>query len=170
MVELLGGTGQVAIIDFPEVESVIMRTKGFREVVGKVEGIQIVGAWPGGGDTAISFQVSQNVLQAHADLNAFFAINDPTGLGVATALEKAGKADRIKIIAFDAQPIGRRGVKEGRLYATIVQYPEQIGRKVVDAVARYMAAEEVEKEILIPCTVYRKKDADKDPTLNDEGN
>ncbi|MBN2473849.1 MAG: substrate-binding domain-containing protein [Pirellulales bacterium] len=50
MVELLGATGKVAIIDFPEIESVILRTKGFRDVVGLVEGVEIVGAWPGGGD------------------------------------------------------------------------------------------------------------------------
>lgn len=169
MVKLLDGKGKVAIIDYPEVESVIMRTKGFREVVQPVEGIQIVGAWPGGGDRGKSFKAAEDILQSYPDLAAFFAINDPSGLGVATALEKAGKADRIKIVSFDAQPIGRKAVKEGKIYATIVQYPRKIGQKAIDAVARYLAAERVEPEILIPCTVYRKADAEKDPTLAEPG-
>jgi len=163
--ELLGGNGKVAILDYPEVESVLLRTQGFHEVVDKLPGIEIVGTWPCGGDEVMSFNAAQEVLQAHDDLDAFFAINDPTGIGAATALEKAGKADRIEIVSFDAQPIGREAVKQGRIHATIVQYPEQIGQKAIEAVARYMNAEDVEKELLIPCTVYRKADADVDPTL-----
>ena len=165
VIEMLGGTGKVAILDFPEVESVIMRTRGFREVIAQAKEIEVVGSWPGGGDRGKSFTVAADILQAHPDLDAFFAINDPSGLGAAAALEKAGKSDRVRIVAFDAQPIGRRGVKEGKLYATIVQYPEKIGQKVIDTVARYLDGEEVAPEILIPCTVYRKADADADPTL-----
>jgi len=165
VIEMLGGTGKVAILDFPEVESVIMRTRGFREVIAQAKEIEVVGSWPGGGDRGKSFTVAADILQAHPDLDAFFAINDPSGLGAAAALEKAGKSDRVRIVAFDAQPIGRRGVKEGKLYATIVQYPEKIGQKVIETVARYLDGEEVAPEILIPCTVYRKADADADPTL-----
>ena len=168
MVELLDGRGKVAIIDYPEVESVILRTKGFHEVVDKSPGIEVVGAWPGGGDQGKSFKAAEDILQSYPDLDAFFAINDPSGLGVARALDKAGKADRIKIIAFDAQPIGREAVKRGEMYATIVQYPEKIGQETIRAIARYMAAETVEPEILIPCSVYRKADADADPTLQQD--
>lgn len=168
IVDLLAGQGKVAIIDYPEVESVILRTKGFREVVGKIPGMEIVGAWPGQGDRVISAKEAEGVLLQHSDLDAFFAINDPSGVGVAVALEEAGKADRIKIVSFDAQPMGREAVKAGKIHATIVQYPKKIGATVIDAVVRYMNAEEVEKEILIPCAVYRKEDADKDPTLKEE--
>jgi hypothetical protein len=33
------------------------------------------------------------------------------------------------------------------------------------AVVRYLDGEPVEPQILIPCTIYRKADADADPTL-----
>jgi len=168
VIEMLGGTGKVAVIDFPEVESVILRTTGFDEVISKVPGIKVVTVLPGGGDRGKSFKVAQDVLQSYPDLDGFFAINDPSGLGVAAAIEKAGKTERIKVVAFDAQPDGRKGVKEGKLYATIVQYPEKIGRKTIDAIRRYLAGEKVEPEILIPCTIYRKADADADPTLKDK--
>jgi ribose transport system substrate-binding protein len=165
MIEMLGGNGKVAILDYPEAESVIQRTTGFHEVIAKAKGIEVVGSWPGGGDRGKSFKAAQDILQAHSDLDAFFAINDPSGLGAAAALEAAGRADRVRIVSFDAQPIGRRGVKEGKIYATIVQYPEKIGQKTIDAVARYLAGEEVEREILIPCSVYGKADAEADPSL-----
>lgn len=168
VIEMLDGKGQVAVMDFPEVESVIKRTTGFKEVIAKAPDIEVVGYWPGGGDRTKSFQAARDILQSFPELDGFFAVNDPSGLGVAVAVKQAGKADRIKVVAFDAQPIGRRGVKDGELYATIVQYPVQIGQKTMDAIARYLAAEEVEPEILIPCTIYRKADADADPTLKEE--
>jgi len=167
VIEMLEGTGKVAVLDFPEVESVIMRTTGFREVISKAPGIEVVAVLPGGGDRGKSFKAAEDILQSHPDLDGFFAINDPSGLGAAAAVEKAGRADRVKIVSFDAMPNGRKGVKQGKLYATIVQYPDKIGREVVEAVARYLAAEDVEPEILIPCTIYRKVDADRDPTLAD---
>ncbi len=167
MVELLGGTGTVAIIDYPEVESVILRTKGFREIIEKTPGVEIVGAWPGSGDRVTSSKTAAAVLQQFPDLDGFFAINDPSGVGVAVALKEAGKADRIEIIAFDAQPMGREAVSDGRFHATIVQYPRRIGATVIDAMARYFKAEEVKPEILIPCSAYLKADAERDPTLVD---
>ena len=167
MVELLDGNGKVAILDYPEVESVKWRTKGFHEIVDRVEGIEIVTTQNGFGDTGQSEKAATEILQAFPDLDAFFAVNDPSGLGAATALQKARKADRVKIIAFDAQPIGRKAVKEGKFHATIVQYPRRIGSSVVKQILNYISAGDVEKEIRIDCTVYGKAEADEDPTLKD---
>src|SRR6185436_935095 len=62
MVELLNGKGKVAILDHPEAESVMMRTKGFREETAKAPGIQIVVVLPGGGARDKSFAAAQDIL------------------------------------------------------------------------------------------------------------
>ena len=49
VVEMLGGKGNVAIIDHPEVESGLMREKGFEEEVAKAPDIKIVVKLPGSG-------------------------------------------------------------------------------------------------------------------------
>ena len=46
MVEAIGGKGTVAIITHPEVESVIQRAKGFKEVIAQHPGIKIVSELP----------------------------------------------------------------------------------------------------------------------------
>lgn len=166
MVELLGGNGNVAILDHPEVESVIMRTKGFLEETTKAPGIKIVARLPGGGARDKSFAAAQDILQAHSDLDAIFAINDPSALGAIAAIEKAGKASKIKVIGFDGQPEARQAVKDGKMYATIMQYPKQIGIMSITAVAKYLAGEEVPKQQLIPAGLYRQADAQKDADLN----
>jgi len=165
VIDMLDGRGKVAILDFPEAESVILRTRGFQEEIKKAPAIEIVAILPGGGDKAKSFKAAEDVLQRHPDLNGIFAINDPSALGAVAAVEKAGRARQVKIVGFDAMPEGRYAVKQGKLYATIVQYPEKIGRTTIDVIAHYMAGEQVPPQVLIPCTTYKKAEADQDPSV-----
>ena len=165
VVELLGGKGRVAVIDHPEVESGIMREKGFLEEVGKAPGIEVVAKLPSSGARDRAFAAAQDILQAHPDVDAIFAINDPTALGALAALEKAGKVSQVRIIGFDGQPEARRAVKDGKLYATILQHPEQIASTTIQNIAKYMAGEDVPPTVLIPPALYRHADAEADPEL-----
>jgi ribose transport system substrate-binding protein len=165
MVEALGGKGKVAIIDHPEVESVIQRTKGFREVVEKEKGMQIVAQLPGGAARDSAYKVAQDILEKHSDLDGIFCINDPTAFGAIAAIEKAGRQAKIKVISFDGQLEAKQDVKAGKIYAEPVQYPEKIGEITVQTIAKYMAGEKTPPQILIPTGLYKKADADKDPAL-----
>jgi ribose transport system substrate-binding protein len=172
MIEALGEAGgKIAILDFPMVESCIMRVKGFKEVVaahnqGRAKGkIEIVASLDGGGAKDKGQKAAEDILQAHSDLVGFFAINDPSGLGARAALEKAGKADQVKIIAFDGQPEGKQAIKDGKIYADPIQFPEKIGAETAQAIAKHFAGEKLPKEILIPTALYRKADGEKDPEL-----
>jgi ribose transport system substrate-binding protein len=172
LLEALGDAGgKVAILDFKAVESCQLRVKGFKEVIeshnraeagGKVT---IVKELPGGGVKDQGYKAAQDLLEAHPDLAGIFAINDPSALGAYAALEKADKDDQVKLVGFDGQPEGRQAIKEGRIYADPVQYPERIGRETARVIARYFEGEQVPPEILIPTGLYRKADADKDPEL-----
>jgi len=170
MIEALGGSGKVAILDFPEVESVILRTKGFEEVIAEhnqkgVGKIDIVAKLPGGGTKDKSFKPAEDVLQSHPDLNGIFAINDPSALGAVAALEKAGKGGQVKIIGFDGQPEGKQAIKDGKIYADPIQFPDKIGRQTAQAIAKYLEGEDVPAQVLIPTELYKKADAEKDPSL-----
>jgi ribose transport system substrate-binding protein len=165
MVEALNGRGKVAIIDHPEVESVILRARGFREVIGQHPNIEIVAQLPGGGQRDASFKTAQDILERHPDLQGVFAINDPSALGAVAAIESAGRADRIKVIGFDGMPEAKQAIKDGKIYADSVQYPEEIGRLTIQTISRYMQGEDVPAEVLIPTGLYRQEDAQKDPSL-----
>ncbi len=163
-------TGEIAIIDHPEVESVILRTKGFKEQLAeenKKPGVdlEIVKQLPGGGAQEKGQKTMQDILQANRDLKAVFAINDPSALGAVAALEAAKKLDQVVVIGFDGQPIGKQAIKEGKIYADPIQFPDRIGRRTVRAVLDHLAGRELPKEILIPTALYRRADAEKDPSL-----
>lgn len=165
MAKALNGHGKVAIIAHPEVESGIQRTKGFKEVLSKYPGIQIVAELPGKGQRDTSFKVAQDILQGHADLDGLFAINDPTALGAVAAIEKAGMAGKIKVIGFDGMPEAKQAVKDGKIYADVVQHPDEIARMTIESIKKYMAGEKVAAVKLIPASVYTKADADSDSSL-----
>jgi ribose transport system substrate-binding protein len=170
MVEALGGKGAVAILDHPEVESVTLRTKGFREGIAEANRrpdvkIEIVTALPGGGARDKSYKAAQDILQAHRDLRGIFAINDPSALGAVAALEESGRDASVRVVGFDGQPEGRKAIRDGKIYADSIQFPDRIGRETVQAIERYFAGEELPSQILVPSALYRQADAVKDPSL-----
>ena len=165
MIEALGaGGGRIAVLDHKPIESCQLRVKGFKEVIAAHNAtagrprIEIVAELPGGGAKDQGFKAAEDLLQAHPDLAAIFAINDPSALGARAALEKAGRADRVKLVGFDGQPEGKKAIRDGKIYADPIQFPDQIGRRAAQAVAAYFAGETVPAEILIPTGLYRKAD------------
>ena len=172
MIEALGEAGgKIAVLDFPKVESCIMRVKGFREVIAahnseKPSGkIDIVSVLDGGGAKDQGKKAADDILQAHPDIVGIFAINDPSGLGARAALEQAGKADQVKIIAFDGQPEGKQAIKDGKIYADPIQFPDKIGVETMQTIMKHFEGEKVPPQILIPTALYRQADGQKDPEL-----
>ncbi len=157
--EALAGQGEVAIIDHPEVESVIQRVAGFEQEIAAQPGLRIVAKLTGRGVKDVAFRTAEDILQAHPGLDAIFGINDDSALGALAAVEKAGKQGRVVIVGFDAVPEARQAIGEGKIFADVVQQPGRIGRTTIAAVADYLAGAEVPDTILIPCELFRREDA-----------
>lgn len=174
LIEAIGESGgEVLVLDFPAVESCLERVRGFDEVIGRFNAsrpageprIEVVARLPGDGNKEKSLRATEDALQAHPRLIGVFAINDPSGLGAVAALEKAGKQDQVTVIAFDGQPEGKQAIKDGKIYADPVQFPEKIGRETVRSILAYLSGEEVPADQPIDSALYRKADAERDPEL-----
>ncbi len=165
MIEALGPAGgKIAILHFKPVESCQLRVKGFRETIEAYnatheEKIDIVSELEAGGAKDLGFKATEDTLQATPDLRGIFAINDPSALGARGALEKAGKAEHVVIIGFDGQPEGKEAIRDGKIYADPIQFPDKMGVQIVEAIVRHSKGEDVPDKILIPTSLYRKEDA-----------
>ena len=171
MIEALGEAGgEVAVLHFKQAESCQLRVKGFQEVIdahnaagrGKIE---IVAELESGGAKDVGFKAAEDALQANPNLRGIFAINDPAALGARAALEKAGKTS-VFIVGFDGQPEGRQAIKDGKIYADPIQFPDKMGAQIVDAIIRHSKGETLPPHLLIPTSLYRRADAERDPELN----
>jgi len=174
MIEMLGAAGgKVAVLHLKQAESCQLRVKGFREVIDahnaaggpKIEMVtelECNGAKDGGA------KAMEDAIQAFPDLRGVFAINDPAALGARAALEKAGKADQIGIVGFDGQPEGKEAIRNGKIYADPIQFPDRMGAEIVAAIVRWSRGETLPPKTLIPTSLYRKADGEKDPALSAE--
>jgi ribose transport system substrate-binding protein len=157
--DALGGQGTVAIIDHPEVESVIQRVRGFETELANYPGIHIVAKLTGQGKKDQAFRAAEDIIQANPDLDAIFGINDDSALGALAAAEKAGKAGHIKIVGFDAVPEARQAINDGKIHADVIQQPTVIGEKTIDAIKAYMSGLSVDPVIMVPCDLYSRSHA-----------
>jgi len=166
MIEALGEAGgKVAILDFKPAESCQQRVKGFKEVIAENPKIKIVTELPGDGQKDKGYRAAEDALQRFPDLAGIFAINDPSALGARAALEKAGKTEQVKLVGFDGQPEGKEAIRDGKIFADPIQFPDRIGEKTVEAIVKHLNGERVDAEVLIPTALYRKADGEKDPEL-----
>jgi len=173
IVAWLGSSGgKVAILHFPQAESCQLRVKGFLEIIDANNSqagnnpIRVVQTLDGGGMRDEGFKAAKDAIEANPDLSALFAINDPSALGARAALESAGKADQVVIIAFDGQLIGKQAIRDGKILCDPIQFPDQIGRVTIEQMIKHFDGDRVESEILIPSKLYYRADAEHDPDFN----
>jgi ribose transport system substrate-binding protein len=150
---LIGGSGDVIIIDHPEVASVQDRTKGFDEELSRHPGVRVVQRPSASGQRARAMAVMEDMVQAHRSLKGVFAINDDSALGALSVLEAAGRSD-IVIVGFDATLEAQEAIRRGSaLKADVMQHPVEIGRTAIQVIARHLAGEAVEPVVSVPVSV-----------------
>jgi ribose transport system substrate-binding protein len=172
MIEALGEAGgKIVILHYYQVESCVLRVQGFREVIDQHNAsdkakVEIVKEYDGGAAKEPGSKAAQDAITANPDIRGIFCINDPSALGAVFAVEAAKKQDQIKIIGFDGQLEARQAVKDGKIYAHPIQYPDQMGIEVVRGIVKHYQGAELKAEYLLPPHLFRKVDAAKDPELN----
>ena len=172
MVKLLTESGgKVLIVHKPDAQSCLLRVQGFMEVLDAhnaaagARKIEVVATLDGKGAREAGYSVTKDAVVAHPDLNAIFAINDPSALGARSALEEAGKQDQITIIGFDGERAGKEAILEGKILCDPIQFPDQMGRTTIEMILKYFNGDDVEPEVLIPSRLYYNEDAQQDPSL-----
>jgi ribose transport system substrate-binding protein len=112
------------------------RWKGFEQEIKKHPGIKYVGAQFGADDPNTATSIVNALLARYPNLTGIFASDTAYGQGAAVAVQNAGRAGKIKIVAFDAEPDEVTALKRGLIQALIVQKAYDMGAKAVtDAVA-----------------------------------
>src|SRR6266542_387930 len=116
----LGGKGKVAILEgIPGHETGDSRLKGFREAIKASPGIEIVASQTANWERDQGFNVFQNILQSHSDVQAVFACSDLMALGAVEAIAAAKKTGQITVVGFDAADEARAAVQKGTMDATV---------------------------------------------------
>lgn len=153
MGEILGGTGQVAIVAVrPGGASSMLREQGFEDGVKKeFPGIAVVDKRYGLADFAKSMEVTENMLTAHPNMKALFASNESSTVGAARALRS--RRSKAKLVGFDSSPALIEDLKSGVIDSLIVQDPFRMGYESVVAAVKTFHGEAIPKVHDLPPTL-----------------
>jgi len=156
MAELLGGKGKVAIIDYPSVQSVVNRIRGFKEALKAYPEVTIV-AQQTGSTRAAALAVAQNMLQANPDIDGIFGFGDDAALAAAVAVKTARLEDQVKVIGFDGMQEARDAVDTDPVMAGVIQqFPQEMGKRAIQTALKVIAGEAVPADQPIVPGIYTK--------------
>jgi ribose transport system substrate-binding protein len=156
----LGGKGKVAVLEgIPGHETGDSRLKGFREALKATPEIEIVASQTANWERDQGFNVFQNILQSHPDIQAVFACSDLMALGAVEAIAAAKKTGQITVIGFDASDEARKAVLAGTMDATVAQSPAEMGALAVENAYHLIKGEAVKAELVVPIKLITKENA-----------
>jgi len=156
----LGGSGKVAVLEgIPGHETGDSRLKGFHAVVDAHSGIQVVASQPANWERDQGYNVFQNILQSHPQVQALFACSDLMALGAVEAIAAAGKTRKITVVGFDAFSEAREAVLKGAMDATIAQSPAEMGRLAIENAALLLRGGNVPAEVSVKIELITKENA-----------
>lgn len=156
LAEKTGGQARIAVLEgIPGHETADARRRGFRDGIKDHPGMVIVASQPANWERDQGYNVFQNILQAHPQVNALFAANDLMALGAMEAIAAAGKTGRITVVGFDALDEARAAVKAGTMAGTIAQSPFQMGRIGVERAVALLQGEAPPAEIGVPIELVK---------------
>jgi ribose transport system substrate-binding protein len=152
-----GGKARIAVLEgIPGHETGDSRLRGFRDAIQPHPGMTIVASQPANWERDQGFTVFQNMLQAHADIDALFACSDLMALGAVEAIAAAGRTGRIRVVGFDALDDARKAIDAGTMEASVAQSPRDMGRIAVESAAKILRGEPVPPDQRVPLALVTK--------------
>ena len=121
--------GDVALItSLPGVGSLDQRAKGFKEeLAAKWPGLKLVADKVADGQATTGLNIMTDLITANPKLRGVFASNLIMGQGAGQAVAENKMQDKIKLVAFDSDDKLVKFLKDGVIYALVVQDPFRMG-------------------------------------------
>ena len=113
------------------------RISGIREVI-EGTNIEIIDVRTDGTDRARAKANVADTLVKYPDIAGLVGIWSYNGPAILSAVREAGKINRVQIVCFDEEDQTLDGVKEGAIFATIVQQPFEFGYQSVKLMAEVL--------------------------------
>lgn len=153
-VEVLGEKGKyVELLGLVGDNNTWNRSKGFHSVVDRYEGLEMVAQQNADFDRNKALEVMESILQSHGDINAVFCGNDAMAMGAYQALLAASKADQVKVFGYDGSEDVVKSISEGKIAATVMQYPKVMARTSAEYAHEYLANGKDDFDQKIPVNV-----------------
>jgi ribose transport system substrate-binding protein len=141
--QALNGQGTVGIISFqPGLPVQAARVDGFvNQMQKQFPNVKILPTQYGGADAGKAATITSGLLASNPDLAGIYATDTNDAEGAASAVRAAGKASKVKVVAYDAAPDEVKALRSGVFDGLVAQEPYQEGYRAVALLAKYLRKE-----------------------------
>ena len=136
------------------------RVQGFIDTIKGNDGIEVVEEVPCEGQLEIAMPQMEKLIEQGKEFDSVFCLNDPSSLGAAAALETRGLLDKVDIYGIDASPDAKQLIYEGKMKASVAQFPSRIGEEAANAIYDLLEGREVETYISVPVELVTKENVE----------
>ncbi len=126
--------------------------------------IQILDVRTDDADHTAAKQNAADTLTKYPDIAGMVGIWSYNGPAIYSAVKEAGKAGKVKIIAFDQEDDTMTGIQDGTIYGTVVQDPYTFGYQSIKLLSQLAKGDKngipASKLIIVPTKAIKKDNID----------
>lgn len=158
--EALPNGGKIMIfVGKSDARNAAERTQGIKEAL-KDSKIEIIDTRTDETDRARAKSNAADTLVKYPDVAALVGLWSYNGPAILNAVKDANKVGQVKIICFDEEAETLAGVKNGSIFATVVQQPYEFGYQSVKLMAEILGGDKskipANKQINVPTLIIKK--------------
>lgn len=139
------------------------RYKGLQEAL-EGSNVTIIGVRTDNTDRVRAKANAADTLVNNPDIAGMVGLWSYNGPAILGAVREANKLDKVKIIAFDEEDETLNGIKDGAIYATVVQQPFEFGYQSMALMAKVLNGDKTGipagKQIFVPTIAVKKADVE----------
>src|SRR5215207_9034221 len=135
------------------------RYQGLREALAG-SNVQIIDVRTDNTDRVRAKSNASDTLVNNPDIAGMVGLWSYNGPAILAAVREANKVDKVKIVAFDEEDETLSGIKDGAIYATVVQQPFEFGYQSIAMMAKILGGDKSQipatKQIFVPTKAIKK--------------
>lgn len=139
------------------------RYQGLKEALSG-SNVQIIDVRTDGTDRVRAKSNASDTLVNNPDIAGMVGLWSYNGPAILSAVKEANKVDKVKIVAFDEEDETLTGIKDGAIYATVVQQPFEFGYQSMALMAKVLGGDKSGippgKQIFVPTIAVKKADVE----------
>ncbi len=139
------------------------RTQGIREAL-QGSNIEIIDIRTDDTDRVRAKSNVADTLVKYPEVAALVGLWSYNGPAIVNAVREANKVGQVKIIAFDEEDETLAGVKDGSIFATVVQQPYEFGYQAIKMMNQYLGGDKASvpasKQVFVPTLVIKQAEVD----------
>lgn len=134
------------------------RIAGFEAAVESIDRIHIVEVQESNITQIGAAQATYSLLKEYPEINALIGTSALDGIGIVEGLHEIVPNKNVYITAFDILPETLKLIEEGKIDATIAQYPEEMGYKAMEVMVELQNHDLLDNQFFTETKIIEKRE------------